>query len=336
MSRDACIVNYLTKQFLCCTTLIKMDFMEYENSGLVLDIQKQILDNTINNDLIKRYPIKTSYQKAFLKLLMQKIEKGGDEIHDDLYAAYCKLILLPDEESVHYRHFLIENGTLNCVTLKESTNLISRGTTGLCSWQGAVVLSQWCAENKERFCGKDVLELGCGVGLTGMSVISACSPRRYIFSDCHPTVLDVLRENVKLNFLSSERSGLSNASETTSRLQLRLKYEQTDVQVIDLRWEDIDKHMSEDSSQPDVIIAADVLYESSSFGSLTSGLKCLLTSDNFAIFAATIRNEDTVAQFLEHLENHDLAFEECNSPTRTMSIQSIDAPVRILKIFQKI
>jgi len=146
-----------------------------------------------------------------------------------------------------------------------------------------------------------VLELGCGVGLTGISVISACSPKQYIFTDCHPTVLDMLCENVKLNFLSNEQSELLNISETTSKLLLRLKYEQTDIQVIDLRWEEIDKYVSEDSSQPDIIIAADILYESSLFGSLTSGLKCLLTSNNYAIFAATIRNEDTVSQFLKHL-----------------------------------
>jgi len=162
------------------------------------------------------------------------------------------------------------------------------------------VLSQWCAENKERLYGKNVLELGCGVGLTGISVISACSPKQYIFTDCHPLVLDMLCENIKLNFLSNEQSELLNISETTSKLQLQLKYEQTDIQVIDLKWTDIDKYVSEDSS-PDIIIAADILYESSSFDSLTSGLKCLLTSNNYAIFAATIRNEDTVSQFLKHL-----------------------------------
>ncbi|XP_077275759.1 protein-lysine N-methyltransferase EEF2KMT [Temnothorax americanus] len=338
MNLDIDVVNHLTKQFLCCAALIKMDFTvlgALDNCGFDLDVQKQILDNTINNNLIKRYPIKTSYQKSFLKLLMQEIEEDGNEIHDDLYAAYCRLISLPDEESVHYRHFLVENGTLSCITLKESINLISEGTTGLCSWQGAVVLSQWCAENKGQFFGKNVLELGCGVGLTGMSVISVCSPKQYVFSDCHPTVLGMLCENVKLNFLLNERCKLLKTSET-SRLKLQLKYEQIDIQVIDLKWEDTDKYISEGSSQPDIIIAADILYENNSFGSLTSGLRHFLTSSNFAIIAAIIRNEDTISQFLELLGNYDLASEECSLLKWTMpTIQSIDAPVRILKIFQK-
>lgn len=46
---------------------------EYENCSLTVDIQKQILDNTINSDLIERYPLKVSYQRAFLKLLMEKV-----------------------------------------------------------------------------------------------------------------------------------------------------------------------------------------------------------------------------------------------------------------------
>ncbi|XP_011866646.1 PREDICTED: protein FAM86D [Vollenhovia emeryi] len=336
MSHDAHIVNYLTKQFLCCAASSTIDFTVLLNRGLDLDIQKEILDNTVNSDLIERYPIKTLYQRAFLKLLIQKIEQSGDEIHDDLYTAYCRLMSLPDEESVHYRHLLVENGTLNCITLKESTKLISDGTTGLCSWQGAVALSQWCAENKGQFCGKNVLELGCGVGLTGMSIISVCSPKQYVFSDCHPTVLGMLCENVKLNFLSNERRKLLDTSEATSKLKLQLKYKQIDILVIDLKWEDIDEYISECSSQPDIIVAADILYESSSFGSLASGLKSLLTSKKHAIFAATIRNEDTISQFFEHLGNYDLAFEECSLQKRTVSIQTIDAPVRILKIFQKI
>lgn len=335
--RDVSIVKHLTKQFLCCTAIIKMNFMpldENEDYPFHLDVQKKVLDSTINSDLIKQYPIKTSYQKAFLKLFMTKIEESGNEIHDDLYTAYCRLISLQDEESVHYRHFLVENGTLNCITLKESTNLISKGTTGLCSWQGAVVLSDWCAENIEQFQGKNILELGCGVGLTGMSIISICSPKQYIFSDCHPTVLDMLCENVKLNFLLNKQHKLSNMYDTSLRLKLQLKYKQTDIKIIDLNWQDIE-YVTEDFLQPDIIVAADILYESDSFDSLTLGLKHLLTSSNYAVFAATIRNEDTISQFLEHLENHNLTFEECISPRWTVLIQSINSPVRILKIFRK-
>ncbi|EZA50994.1 hypothetical protein DMN91_008671 [Ooceraea biroi] len=340
MSCEVFSISYLTKQFLCITPISKMCFMildEFKACSFNLDAQKEILNNTVNCDLIKQYPIKTSYQRAFLKSLMQKITESGNEIYDDIYVAYCRLVSLPDSSSVHYRHFLIENGTLSCITLKESTNLISKGSTGLCSWQGALVLSKWCAENMKQLYGKSVLELGCGVGLTGMSVITVCHPKQYIFSDYNPAVLDMLCENVKLNFLESyKQHDLLNTYHASSRLKLRLEFEQSDIRVIELKWEDIDKCTAKDLSQPDVIIGADILYKSDSFNSLTVGLKHLLTSDNYAVFAATIRNENTIAQFLEQLENHGLAFEECASPKQDITIQSIDVPVKILKIFRKI
>ena len=46
---------------------------------------------------------------------------------------------------------------------------------------------------------RTVLELGSGVGLTGIALCRSCKPRKYVFSDCHPTVLQKLRMNVELN-----------------------------------------------------------------------------------------------------------------------------------------
>lgn len=169
-----------------------------------------------------------------------------------------------------------------------------------------MVLSEWCIENIPQFHKKTVLELGCGVGLTGMSIISVCSPNQYLFSDCHQTVLDMLCENVKLNFLANKQCQSLDTRHKTSRLKLQLKYEQTDIHIIELKWDDIDKYIIEGFSQPDIIIAADILYESALFTSLIAGLKYLLTSNNYAVLAATIRNEDTISQFLEQLGNYIL------------------------------
>lgn len=53
-----------------------------------------------------------------------------------MYITYCNLISSTIKESIHYRHFLIEN---DCVSIKESTHIISEGTTGLCSWQVIII-----------------------------------------------------------------------------------------------------------------------------------------------------------------------------------------------------
>lgn len=46
---------------------------ENENGMISTDVQKNILNNTVNNILIKQYPVKYSYQRAFIKLLIGEV-----------------------------------------------------------------------------------------------------------------------------------------------------------------------------------------------------------------------------------------------------------------------
>ncbi|KAL2732336.1 protein-lysine N-methyltransferase EEF2KMT [Vespula maculifrons] len=330
----------LKKLFFCCASINKHKQVfqklkkEKENGMISIDVQKKILDSTVNNMLIKQYPVKYSYQRAFIKLLIGELEQNGDEIDDDIFVAYCNLLSL-SEKDLHYRHFLQEQGDLQYITIQESINIISKGTTGLCVWQGALHLAAWCFKNRNQFFGKNILELGCGVGLTGLSIINACSPKQYIFSDCHESVLDILCNNVIFN-LSSIRDKISAETCTLNdRLKLHIKCNDSDVKVIKLKWEDISKYIREDLIVHDVIIGADILYESTSFYSLIIGLNCLLTSNNYAIIAATIRNEDTVKTFLNQLGEHNLTYLECDIPEQIVSIESSHIPVKILQIFKK-
>lgn len=331
-------MNNLIKYFLSCTSINTMEILlqsSQESIDYLLNLEKQeeILKNTVNSDLIKKYPIKQSYQRAFLKWLMNKIEEKDGEICDIMYITYCNLISSTIKESIHYRHFLIEN---DCVSIKESTNIISEGTTGLCSWQGAIELSKWCMKNKNKFYGKVVLELGCGVGLTGLCIIKKCFPKQYIFTDCHKIVLKMVSENIKFNLLNNENK-IQPELKYDDRLKLQLKYNYTDVKVMELKWEDINKYVNEQWTVPDIIIGADILYDAKSFYELILGLKKLLSfvMDGYAIIAATIRNENTVSQFLYQLENHNLSFEEYNVSQQTVHVQLTNLPIKILKIFWK-
>lgn len=49
---------------------------------------------------------------------------------------------------------------------------------------------------------RTVLELGSGLGLTGVTICRSCRPSRYVFTDCHPNVLQRLKANVRLNGLT--------------------------------------------------------------------------------------------------------------------------------------
>lgn len=61
------------------------------------------------------------------------------------------------------------------------------------------MLSEWILQSKGLFEQKRVLELGSGIGLSGLIVSKECSPESVYLTDCHESVLDLLCENVKLN-----------------------------------------------------------------------------------------------------------------------------------------
>lgn len=70
-------------------------------------------------------------------------------------------------------------------------------------FQASHFLAKWCSENTSNLQGKVILELGSGLGLTGLAVIQNCQPSSYTFTDVHDAVLKMLLENVNIN-LSNE------------------------------------------------------------------------------------------------------------------------------------
>lgn len=71
--------------------------------------------------------------------------------------------------------------------------------------------------------------------------------------------------------------------------------------MIDLPWENVDENIKK-SLNIDIVIAADVIYDSSLFPALINALKLLLNTANcYGIIAMTIRNETTINEFFKQL-----------------------------------
>lgn len=90
-----------------------------------------------------------------------------------------------------------------------------------------------------------MLELGSGAGLAGIAICSACKPVKYIFTDCHRSVLQRLSNNV-------ERNGL------------------TGVCVEELDWKNVKKEDVQ-RIEADIVIAA---------GSITISYDVILFGNN--------------------------------------------------------
>ena len=72
-------------------------------------------------------------------------------------------------------------------------------TTGLCTWNGALTLSEWVLQNKAMFVGKTVVELGSGIGLAGILTAVATGATKVVMTDHIPDVLRIIEENIQLN-----------------------------------------------------------------------------------------------------------------------------------------
>lgn len=151
------------------------------------------------------------------------------------------------------------------------------------------MLAEWCIQNKSKFENKSVLELGAGVGLTGITVNLECQPSRVVLTDCHDTVLAVLEKNVGIN---------CNGANAT---------------VLKLPWEEVDAEKCRSLGKIDVIIAADVVYDFQLFHPLADAIKCLSSSGGAqeTYLACTERNKNTLDGFVRVLSMFCCVYLHC-------------------------
>ena len=81
--------------------------------------------------------------------------------------------------------------------LWENRCLLAADTTGLRTWQAGKALLDWYMLRPDGLRGRRVLELGAGLGLTGLAICRLCQPTSYIITDGHPLVVQMLKYNVQ-------------------------------------------------------------------------------------------------------------------------------------------
>ncbi|KAK7862478.1 hypothetical protein R5R35_005908 [Gryllus longicercus] len=309
--------------------------------------QKQFLENTISLPLVKQYPLKIEYMQSLMKLIILELENKGLEVCNEFYETFFELTNTHAKSATHFKHYMLRESIEHCITIQESSNFIGEGTTGLHTWQASQALVNWCITHKFRLQNKCILELGSGVGLAGLAVSSECEPQTFWFSDCHPSVLGMLLSNVKVNvdreidsklsdtlekdnFFKVSSFGMPNGVEENILYQGRMK--NTSVYVMNLPWEDIPNLNISQGISPDIVLAADVVYDSTILESLCSALCHLVHKNCIAVVACTVRNEDTTKEFLEMLEKLHVSV-EMEETTKFLEFLNLDEmPVRVYKL----
>ncbi|XP_071247527.1 protein-lysine N-methyltransferase EEF2KMT isoform X2 [Salvelinus alpinus] len=175
----------------------------------------------------------------------------------------------------------------------------------------------FCLENTHVFTDRTVLELGCGVGLTGIAVCRSCYPSSYVFSDCHLSVLHRLRDNIQLNGLDNQNSPR--------------------VCVEHLDWEEVtEKQLRE--IRATTVIAADIVYDPDIIGCLVKLLsKILRCSANGSppdvYISSTIRNTDTYNSFKHQLESSGIQHEVMTGPVTHVLFYNRQATIEMIKLY---
>lgn len=81
------------------------------------------------------------------------------------------------------------------------------------------MLADWALSSKEIVKSKKILELGCGVGFTGITIAKLCNVHSVIMTDCHDDVLNTVLKNIEINFTNvkklAEQENVYKTHETT-------------------------------------------------------------------------------------------------------------------------
>ncbi|XP_054067897.1 protein-lysine N-methyltransferase EEF2KMT isoform X5 [Rissa tridactyla] len=296
------------RRFLAARQLRSFPWPELEqnlrispDSSLLLDI----LHKTVRHPLCAKYPPSTKYRRSFLTELIKK----------------------PSGEPV---------------TLSESVAIVSGGTTGLITWDAALQLAQWAIENNSAFRDRTVLELGSGIGFTGIAICKTCHPKAYVFSDCHPAVLQQLAENIRLNgFVLEPGKTRHIQTEPQGQEEEATNYQNPKLNprliVAELDWGSVTEKQLLDL-QPDVVIAADVVYDPeiilALIGMLQKLAACRVARKAPEVYiAVTVRNPDTYHLFQAELDKVGIGWQIIPAHSKSIFLYDVQPNVTILQLF---
>ncbi|XP_016998270.2 protein-lysine N-methyltransferase EEF2KMT [Drosophila takahashii] len=289
----------LQQQFLCCYPVNKMAWSSVA-FPLSWEDQQELIAATCGHPLNRRFPVRRSYLEAFLKQLMHLL-RDQEDVHDDIYSSLCGPMgekastgsVTPSAYA--YKHYLIEPGAH--ITLRESRSFVAEGTTGLCTWEAALALGDYLLQHRDLVAGRNIVELGAGAGLLGVLLkLPALQLKtgQVLLTDGSEPCVQLMRENIALNFRDGPREAMPQAEQ--------------------LNWDAVSEFPWHAHPEPDLLLAADVIYDDSQFDALLSALDFLYTRRGKGLetlLASTVRNVDTLHKFMTQLGDNNYKVTPC-------------------------
>lgn len=223
----------------------------------------------------------------------------GDDDGDEVFPDESFFI----DESYVVRSFHYGPHSIDVFCLQSSAT--DYDLTGQMIWPGAELMNKFILKNSQIFQGHSIIELGSGVGLTGILCGIFCA--KVVMTDHNDRVLKVLKRNIELQ-------GSHN------------KYNNENITCEKLEWGNREQltHILEKHPQGfDVILGADICYQQDSICSLFETIQILLYSkqDNVGkcILAYVSRAKSVDATIVKEAHDHKLEVHEIEGTRNRVS-----------------
>ncbi|KAL7434884.1 hypothetical protein ACHAXM_004316 [Skeletonema potamos] len=246
------------------------------------------------------------YVQKLMKRYTTRLEMEGKELEDNnLASLLCHFSMsqiskLPDPADSYmliYRVPLVDKEGGRNLSRQQEYDLLRirvyphHNDVGVLKvWEAGACLADFIFHNANCIRGRRVIELGAGVGLTGL--VAANFAKSVYMTDYTTAILENLRYNVSINSKWLGDRGIDKRS----------------LSIGNLEWGEY-ADSSCCSYSADVLIAADVVYTVEKIPDLVATVSKFLSSGNstnakVALFATTFRNRFTFALFELELEKN--------------------------------
>ncbi|KAL6068407.1 Calmodulin-lysine N-methyltransferase [Balamuthia mandrillaris] len=240
-----------------------------------VEMQLALLQFVIQDQVCQRFPLSIDYSKRFLKHYIAAVEADPqNELCEELLEHYLSLMQLPpsscdasSEQPLSYKTYemVCNHTTTNDERRQQQQReTISFGVSqqfnllGMVTWDAGFFLAEYILANTEQFAGKRCLELGAGLGITGVTLCKTGAPKQVVLTDYTDEVINNLTANVRNNgILVTPFRGMPPCDDENEQHKDE-KVGECEVNVLELDWFRVTK-ASLSSFSPDIILAADVV-----------------------------------------------------------------------------
>ncbi|KAH7650210.1 hypothetical protein FG379_003289 [Cryptosporidium bovis] len=228
--------------------------------------------------------------------------------------------LIFSNEHEHFKEPVIKCRELALIGIKDVfSDDPEDDTTGVHLWSSSIVASYWMKElsrDSNTFCGKKILELGCGCGLMGIvltiytKLFCNSYPSQVLLTDVSEIALSNAEINIQLN---SEL--LINSNNIIKTKYLNWYDKNSWARLVDESIYLSTNNSNSDMTHPtfDIIIGSDLIYNYDMEIKLSETIFQLL-NENGTFYYVHRHDRLCSSKFKESLEKQGLTCQETNSP----------------------